>query len=145
MKKLVLVIDDSHTVQKILQVCLEREAYQVIACSNGVEALKYLREPTNPVPNLIFVDIHMPHLDGFETVKRLRQNRRLAKSVILMLSRSDSIIDRLKGRLAGAQDLLSKPFKTAHIVATVQRYIGDAELEAETTHTYTSLVIASRF
>ena len=125
--KLVMVIDDSPTVRKILKVCLEREEYRVLLCSTGTEALQYLRVPENAMPSFIFLDIHMPGIDGFETAQRLRRNHRLAKSIIIMLSRSDSVIDRLKARLAGAQDLMSKPFKTADIVAVVRQYLGDAE------------------
>jgi twitching motility two-component system response regulator PilG len=124
MSKLVMVIDDSATVRKIIETCLGREGFQVKSFADGVEAVKWLTEPDAPVPSLILLDIELPKMDGYEIARRLKTKPRFQNTVIVMLSRRDGVIDRLKGRLAGARDYISKPFKTQEIIAVAQTYLG---------------------
>ena len=130
MSKLVMVIDDSPTVIKIVETCLKREAYTVISFRNGVEALRWIRwvrVSEGTFPDIIFLDVKMPFMDGFAVAQQLRRQPQLAQVPILMLTRCDSVIDRLKARLVGASELIGKPFKTQHLVETVQKYVGVAE------------------
>ena len=113
----------------------------MVLCSNGVEALRYCSQTEAALPNFIFLDVRMPGIDGFEVAQRLRKNRRLASTTIIMLTRCDSTIDKIKARLAGAQDLMGKPFREVDILAMVRRYIGDGEQQ---TSPYSSSLVTSR-
>ena len=125
--KLILVIDDSPTVRKIIETTLQREGYTVMSFSDGIAAMHWLAQPNAPTPDLITLDIILPNIDGFEVARRLKANTRFKDTVIVMVSRRDTIIDHLQGRLAGAaKDRLSKPFKTQDLLAIVKKYIGNA-------------------
>ncbi|MBV9257532.1 MAG: response regulator [Ktedonobacteraceae bacterium] len=123
MNKLVMVIDDSATVRKIIETCLRREGFEVKTFNDGVEAVKWLTEPQAPVPNLLLLDIELPKMDGYEVARLLKTKQRFHDTVIVMLSRRDGVIDRIKGRLVGARDYISKPFKTQDIIAITQTYL----------------------
>jgi len=140
--KLVMVVDDSPTVRKILQVELERADYRVVMCSNGREAFQYCSRPEAAIPGLIFLDVRMPGVDGFEVAQRLKRNHRLVNSTIILLTRCDSVIDRLKARLAGAQAVITKPFREVEILAAVRQYLGDGEPSLSA---YSSSLVTSRF
>ena len=124
MSKLIMVIDDSATVRKIIETCLRREGFEVRGFSDGVEAVKWLTEPQAPIPDLVLLDIELPKMDGYEVARRLKTKPRFNNTVIVMLSRRDGVIDRLKGRLAGARDYITKPFKTQDIIAVTQSHLG---------------------
>lgn len=123
MSKLVMVIDDSATVCKIIETCLRREGFEVKTFNDGVEAVRWLTEPESPIPDLVLLDIELPKMDGYEVARRLKTKQRFHDTVIVMLSRRDGVIDRLKGRLVGAKDYVSKPFKTQDIIAIMQTYL----------------------
>jgi len=123
MSKLVMVIDDSATVCKIIETCLRREGFEVKTFNDGVEAVRWLTEPQSPIPDLVLLDIELPKMDGYEVARRLKTKQRFHDTVIVMLSRRDGVIDRLKGRLVGAKDYISKPFKTQDIIAITQTYL----------------------
>jgi len=124
MGKLVMVIDDSATVRKIIETCLGREGFEVKGFSDGVEAMRWLTEPYAHIPDLVLLDIGLPKMDGYEVVRRLRTKQQLANTVFVMLSRRDGVIDKLKERLAGAKDYITKPFKTQEVVSLVESYLG---------------------
>jgi twitching motility two-component system response regulator PilG len=124
MSKLVMVIDDSTTVRKIIETCLGRQGFQVLGFPDGVEAMRWLMEPTSHVPDLVFLDIGLPKMDGYEVARRLKIKPQFSNTVIVMLSRRDGMIDRLKGRLAGAKDYITKPFKTQDIISVTESYLG---------------------
>ncbi|HEX4208738.1 MAG TPA: response regulator [Ktedonobacteraceae bacterium] len=124
MSKFVMVIDDSATVRKIIETCLGREGFEVMGFPDGVEAMRWLNQ-TSRVPDLVILDIGLPKLDGYDVARRLKAKPQFAKTVIIMLSRRDGVIDRLKGRLAGAKDYVTKPFKTQDIIAIIESYLGD--------------------
>jgi len=123
MSKLVMVIDDSATVRKIIETCLGREGIEVKTFNDGVEAVRWLTEPQAPTPDLLLLDIELPKMDGYEIARRLKTKQRFHSTVIVMLSRRDGVIDRIKGRLVGARDYISKPFKTQDIIALAQTYL----------------------
>jgi twitching motility two-component system response regulator PilG len=124
--RLVMIADDSQTIRKIVEVVLTREGYDVIAVPDGVEALRYLIAPAARLPDLIVLDIQMPRLDGYELAQRIRRRERppLAHIPIVMLSRRNGIVDRLKARLCGVHAYLSKPFTEQQLVALVGAMVG---------------------
>jgi twitching motility two-component system response regulator PilG len=124
MSKLVMVIDDSTTVRKIIETCLGRQGFWVLGFPDGVEAMRWLMEPTSRVPDLVLLDIGLPKMDGYEVARRLKVKPQFSNTVIVMLSRRDGMIDRLKGRLAGAKDYITKPFKTQDIISITESYLG---------------------
>jgi twitching motility two-component system response regulator PilG len=124
MSKLIMVIDDSITVRKIIETCLGRQGFQVLGFPDGVEAMRWLMEPTSRVPDLVLLDIGLPKMDGYEVARRLKIKPQFSSTVIVMLSRRDGMIDRLKGRLAGAKDYITKPFKTQDIITITESYLG---------------------
>jgi twitching motility two-component system response regulator PilG len=124
MSKLIMVIDDSTTVRKIIETCLGRQGFQVLGFPDGIEAMRWLMGPTSRVPDLVLLDIGLPKMDGYEVARRLKTKPQFSDTVIVMLSRRDGMIDRLKGRLAGAKDYVTKPFKTQDIIAITESYLG---------------------
>ncbi|HET8913312.1 MAG TPA: response regulator [Ktedonobacteraceae bacterium] len=125
MGKLVMVIDDSLTVRKIIETSLRREGYETIGYQDGVEALRALTEQRlSRIPDLVILDIGLPKLDGYEIARRLKSKPQFNNTVIVMLSGRDGVIDRLKGRLAGAKDYITKPFRTQYVLAVVQSHLG---------------------
>ncbi len=124
--KRVICVDDSPTVRKILETCLHREGFMVYTFSDGVEMLRWLTGPEGRIPHLVILDICLPKLDGYTVAQRLRAKRQFANVIIVMLSRRDSVIDRIKGRLAGATAYLDKPFKTQDVVSVVKTQLGIA-------------------
>ncbi|HZT98818.1 MAG TPA: response regulator [Ktedonobacteraceae bacterium] len=131
---LILVIDDSQTVRKILEVCLSREGFRVKSFPDGVEAMRWIIEDRSHTPDLIWLDIGLPKMDGYEVARHMKSKPRFNNTIIVMLSRRDGMIDRLKGKLAGAKAYLSKPFTTQDIIKVTQFYLGLAPSEQETLH-----------
>ena len=123
-KKLVLVIDDSATVRKIVETCVSREGFDVESFQDGVEAIRWLVLPQARIPDLVILDIGLPKMDGYEVARRLKTKPQFSNTVIVMLSRRDGVIDKLKGRLAGAKDYLTKPFKTQELISVIESHLG---------------------
>ncbi|SRR5579884_552654 len=125
MSNLIAVIDDSQTVCKILETCLKRECYRVISFKDGVTALRhYIKEEQKPIPDLVFLDIELPYMDGYQVVRYLKANPTFAHTFVVMISRHDGVVDRLKARLAGADSYLIKPMPTQAILDIVQQHLG---------------------
>jgi twitching motility two-component system response regulator PilG len=119
MSKQVIVIDDSLTVRKILEVALRREGVDVVTYSDGIEALRTIKAQPDLTPAVIFLDICMPQMDGYTVLRLLRTSPRFDATLIVMLSHRNGVLDRLKGRLAGASVYMTKPFKTQDILSVV--------------------------
>ena len=129
MGPLVIVIDDSSTVRKILEVTLRREGIEIVSYPDGVEALRAMTtRQLDRLPALLFLDIELPRMNGFEIARHLRSQPQWNQTVIVMMSRRDSIIDRLKARLAGAQAYLTKPLTRQVIVDVVNASLERAQL-----------------
>ncbi len=133
MGKLVMIIDDSLTVRKIIETSLRREGFAFASYSDGIEALKALAEGRQAVPDLVILDVGLdlvildvglPKMDGYEIARRLKTKQYFSNTVIIMLSRRDGVIDRLKGRLAGAKDYLTKPFRTQDVISVIHSHLG---------------------
>jgi twitching motility two-component system response regulator PilG len=121
---LILVIDDSITVRKIVETTLRRAGFAVLSFPDGVVALRWLASPEAAIPALILLDIGLPKLDGYEVARVLRGRAELARTPIIMLSSRDGVLDRLKSRLAGAQTHLTKPFRTEQLIELARSLLG---------------------
>lgn len=115
-RRTVMVVDDSPTIRKILGLTLERAGYQVVSEADGESAVQRLAQF---VPDLILLDISMPKLDGYEVCKRIKNDPRTANVPVVMLSGKDALFDKIKGKLAGATEYLTKPFETPAVLAVV--------------------------
>jgi twitching motility two-component system response regulator PilG len=124
---LVIVIDDSPTVQKIIATTVQREGYQARTFSNGPDALRWLASAEAVPPAAVVIDICMPKMDGYEVIGHLKRMSCCAQTTFIMLSRRDGLVDRLKGRLAGAHVYLCKPFTVQQLLQTLQRYISKCQ------------------
>src|SRR5579885_3160680 len=124
MGKLVMIIDDSLTVRKIMETSLKREGFESVSYSDGIEALKALTQPGGRIPDLVILDIGLPKMNGYEIARRLRTKQQYNNTVIIMLTGRDGVLDRLKGRLAGAKDYITKPFRTQEVMSVVHSHLG---------------------
>jgi twitching motility two-component system response regulator PilG len=124
MSKLVMIIDDSLTVRKIMETSLKREGFASVSYPDGIEALRALNERRHPIPDLVLLDIGLPKMDGYEVARHLKTKRQFGNTPIVMISQRDGMIDRLKGRLAGAKDYITKPFKTQEVMTIVHSHLS---------------------
>jgi twitching motility two-component system response regulator PilG len=119
----VLVIDDSNTIRRSAELFLRQAGYEVILAEDGFDALSKI---TDHEPQVIFVDIMMPRLDGYQTCALIKQNPRLKSTPVIMLSSKDGVFDRARGRLAGSDRYLTKPFTREELVGAVNDYVKRA-------------------
>ena len=127
MTPVILVIDDSLVVRRILESSLTRAGLRVISFPDGIAAMRALSQGTAPLPDMLLFDVELPKVDGYELVRRFRATRHFAKLPIILLSGHTSLVDKLRGRLAGATAYLTKPFRPADVLATIQQYLPDAQ------------------
>jgi twitching motility two-component system response regulator PilG len=116
----VLVIDDSNTIRRSAELFLREAGYEVILAEDGFDALSKI---TDYEPQVIFVDIMMPRLDGYQTCALIKQNPRLKSTPVIMLSSKDGVFDRARGRLAGSDRYLTKPFTKEGLIEAVSDYV----------------------
>src|SRR5262249_44436428 len=116
----ILVVDDSATVRKLVSLTLEKHGYQVSAAAGGYEAVKLLSE--GKLPDLILLDITMPEMDGYQICKFIKQNRETERIPVVMLSGKDGFFDKLRGRFAGSDGYITKPFQTEDLLRVADRY-----------------------
>lgn len=116
----VLVVDDSPTVRKIVQLTLQRERIRVVTAGDGLSALSAVADAQ---PDLILLDIMLPHMDGYNICHLVRNNPEYRDLPIIMLSGKDGIFDKMRGKLAGSTEYITKPFDSAELMQTVRRYL----------------------
>jgi twitching motility two-component system response regulator PilG len=133
MEARVMVIDDSLVIRTILATCLRRAGYEVICFEDGVQSLNWLNTAQAHIPDLIFVDLGLPKLDGYQIIRLLKARPALEGTILVILSQRDGILDRIKGRLAGAHAYLNKPCKTHEILTLVQTMLERRDDEALST------------
>ena len=114
----VLVIDDSNTIRRSAELFLRQAGYEVILAEDGFDALAKISDHQ---PQVIFVDIMMPRLDGYQTCALIKQNPQLKSTPVIMLSSKDGVFDRARGRLAGSDRYLTKPFTKEGLIEAVMR------------------------
>lgn len=116
----VMVIDDSNTIRRSAELFLKSAGCEVILAEDGFDALGKIAEQH---PDVIFVDIMMPRLDGYQTCALIKRNDRFNSTPVIMLSSKDGLFDRARGRMAGSDQYLTKPFTQESLVEAVNLYM----------------------
>lgn len=124
MGRKVLVVDDSPTIIKFVAFSLKSNGFEVISAADGMDALEKLSHLEAGV-DLVITDLNMPNVDGYELIATLRQNPRFRKLPIIILSSEQSEQDKVKGRQAGADAYLVKPFKSTALLETIGKLLGN--------------------
>jgi twitching motility two-component system response regulator PilG len=112
----VLVIDDSNTIRRSAEIFLRQGGHEVVLAEDGFDALAKVDDHE---PELIFCDILMPRLDGYQTCAIIKRNPRFAHVPVIMLSSKDGLFDKARGRMVGSQDYLTKPFTKEQLLRAV--------------------------
>ena len=112
----VMVIDDSNTIRRSAEIFLKQAQCEVVLAEDGFDALAKVNDFQ---PHLIFCDILMPRLDGYQTCAIIKRNARFAQVPVVMLSSKDGVFDKARGRMVGAQDYLTKPFTKDQLLQAV--------------------------
>jgi twitching motility two-component system response regulator PilG len=115
----VMVIDDSNTIRRSAEIFLKTSGCSVILAEDGFDALSKI---SNEHPDIIFVDIMMPRLDGYQTCSLIKRNARYKATPVIMLSSKDGLFDRARGRMVGSDQYLTKPFTQETLLDAVQTY-----------------------
>ena len=121
-KTRVLVIDDSNTIRRSAEIFLKQGGYDVYLAEDGFDALSKVNDH---MPALIFCDILMPRLDGYQTCAIIKRNSRFADMPVIMLSSKDGLFDKARGRMVGSQDYLTKPFTKDQLLGAVRLHLGE--------------------
>ena len=116
----VLVIDDSNTIRRTAEPLLAKVGCDVSTSSDGFDSLAKI---VDIKPDIIFVDIMMPRLDGYQTCALIKNNPDYKATPVIMLSSKDGLFDKAKGRIVGADDYLTKPFGRAELIDVLERHI----------------------
>ena len=115
----VLVIDDSNTIRRSAEIFLKQGGHEVVLAEDGFDALAKLSDYQ---PDLVFCDILMPRLDGYQTCAIIKRNPQFASVPVIMLSSKDGLFDKARGRMVGSQDYLTKPFTKDQLLQTVRQF-----------------------
>jgi len=115
----VMVVDDSNTIRRSAEIFLKQGGYEVLLAEDGFDALAKIND--NP-PDLIFCDILMPRLDGYQTCAIIKRNPTFANIPVVMLSSKDGVFDKARGRMVGSQDYLTKPFTKDQLLQAVAQF-----------------------
>ena len=115
----VLVIDDSNTIRRSAEIFLKQGGHEVMLAEDGFDALAKVNDYQ---PQLIFCDILMPRLDGYQTCAIIRRNAKYSGVPVVMLSSKDGVFDKARGRMVGAQDYLTKPFTKDQLLQAVRQF-----------------------
>ena len=117
----VMVIDDSNTIRRSAEIFLKAAGCEVILAEDGFDALAKIADQH---PQVIFVDIMMPRLDGYQTCALIKRNAKFKSTPVIMLSSKDGLFDRARGRMAGSDQYLTKPFTQDSLIEAVNNYIA---------------------
>ena len=117
----ILVVDDSKTIRRTAETLLTKEGCQVFTAIDGFDALSKIADHR---PDLIFVDIMMPRLDGYETCSLIKHNKTFRETPVVMLSSKDGLFDRARGRIVGSEQYLTKPFTKDELLGAIASQIA---------------------
>ena len=117
----VLVIDDSNTIRRSAEIFLRQGGHEVVLAEDGFDALAKVNDHA---PQLIFCDILMPRLDGYQTCAIIKRNPKFAHVPVIMLSSKDGLFDKARGRMVGSEDYLTKPFTKDQLLRAVRQFGG---------------------
>ncbi len=123
----VMVIDDSNTIRRSAEIFLKQSGCEVILAEDGFDALSKI---ASELPNVIFVDIMMPRLDGYQTCSLIKKNPRFKSIPVIMLSSKDGLFDRARGRMVGSDQYLTKPFTQESLLEAVNTYASASNTSA---------------
>lgn len=115
----VLVVDDSHTIRRSAEMFLRQGGFDVLLAEDGFDALSKIHDHG---PDLVFCDILMPRLDGYQTCAIIKRNARFADLPVVMLSSKDGLFDKARGRMVGSQQYLTKPFTKEQLLQAAQQW-----------------------
>ncbi|MET0126363.1 MAG: twitching motility response regulator PilG [Pseudomonas caspiana] len=116
----VMVIDDSKTIRRTAETLLKKEGTDVVTATDGFEALAKISDHQ---PHIIFVDIMMPRLDGYQTCALIKNNRAFKSTPVIMLSSKDGLFDKAKGRIVGSDQFLTKPFSKEELLSAIKAHV----------------------
>lgn len=116
----VMVIDDSKTIRRTAETLLKKEGCEVVTATDGFEALAKIADER---PDIIFVDIMMPRLDGYQTCALIKHNQAFKSTPVIMLSSKDGLFDRARGRIVGSEQYLTKPFTREELLQAIRDYV----------------------
>jgi twitching motility two-component system response regulator PilG len=114
------VIDDSNTIRRSAEIFLLQAGYQVVLAEDGFDALAKIADHQ---PDVIFVDIMMPRLDGYLTCALIKKNPKFKSTPVIMLSSKDGLFDRARGRMVGSDQYLTKPFTKDTLIGSVESFL----------------------
>ena len=117
----ILVVDDSKTIRRTAETLLTKEGCQVFTAIDGFDALSKIADHQ---PDLIFVDIMVPRLDGYETCSLIKHNKTFRETPVIMLSSKDGLFDRARGRIVGSEQYLTKPFTKDELLGAISNQIN---------------------
>jgi twitching motility two-component system response regulator PilG len=115
----VLVIDDSNTIRRSAEIFLRQGGHEVVLAEDGFDALAKVNDHQ---PELIFCDILMPRLDGYQTCAIIKRNPKFTHVPVIMLSSKDGLFDKARGRMVGSEAYLTKPFTKEQLLRAVDAY-----------------------
>ena len=119
----VMVVDDSKTIRRTAETLLRKEGFEVVTAMDGFEALGKI---VDYQPDLIFLDIMMPRLDGYQTCALIKHHRIFRNTPVIMLSSRDGLFDRARGRVVGSDRYITKPFTKEDLLAVIAHYAGNS-------------------
>ena len=116
----VLVIDDSKTIRRTAETLLTKEGCEVFTATDGFDALSKIADHQ---PEIVFVEIMMPRLDGYQTCSLIKNNATYRSTPVIMLSSKDGLFDRARGRIVGSEQYLTKPFTKDELIGAIERHV----------------------
>jgi len=118
-----MVIDDSKTIRRTAETLLKKVGCEVVTATDGFDALAKIADHK---PDIIFVDIMMPRLDGYQTCALIKNNKDFQSTPVIMLSSKDGLFDRAKGRIVGSDQYLTKPFSRDELLGAITAHVASA-------------------
>lgn len=119
----VMVIDDSKTIRRTAETLLKKEGCDVVTATDGFEALAKISDQQ---PHIIFVDIMMPRLDGYQTCALIKNNQVFKSTPVIMLSSRDGLFDKARGRIVGSEQYLTKPFTRDELLSAIRKFVPNS-------------------
>lgn len=116
----ILVIDDSKTIRRTAETLLTKEGCEVFTAVDGFDALSKIADHQ---PDIVFVDIMMPRLDGYQTCSLIKHNKVFQDTPVIMLSSKDGLFDRARGRIVGSEQYLTKPFTKDELLEAIEKHV----------------------
>lgn len=129
----ILLIDDSPTIRRVVEMLLRQEGYEIRSFHDGIDAMKWYAKPEARTPDLMLVDLGLPKIDGYDVIQKFKAKPRFANTVCIILSERDGVVDKLKGRMVGATAYITKPFTSRELVTAVQTsLVGSRSFDTST-------------